>query len=86
MKSMKRLNNQGGQAMVEMVLLAAMGVFLTVTVSNLLRSSDFASNLIAKPWNNLSGMIECGVWAPCGSQNKGMHPATSERNLSLRPD
>lgn len=84
MKRMKRLNNQGGQAMVEMVLLAAMGVFITVMVSNLLRSSNFASNLIAKPWNNLSGMIECGVWAPCGQGQKGLHPG--ERGLSLRPD
>ena len=85
MRKPRVLNNQSGQAMVEMVLLAAMGVMLTMTVSSLLRSSDFASNLVAKPWNNLSGMIECGVWAPCGNQNPGMHPATSERTLSLRP-
>ena len=84
MKKARRLNNQSGQAMVEMVLLAAMGVFLTVTVSSLLRSSGFANNLISKPWGKLSGMIECGVWAPCGQGQKGLHPG--ERGLSLRPD
>lgn len=81
---MKRLNNQGGQLVVEAVLLLAVGAFLSTMIVNYLKDNQFAQNLVAKPWSMMSGMVECGVWAECGKGQSGKHPGT--RINSLKPD
>ncbi len=81
---MKNLRNQKGQGTVEMVLLMAIGVGLSLMVTNYLQENQFAQKLFGNPWNRLSGMIECGVWTGCASDKA--HPASSSRILSLKPD
>jgi len=78
----RRLRNQGGQMLVEMVLLLAIGVGMSMLVTNFLRDSQFAQNLIGRPWATLSGMMECGTWDGCKS---GYHPSSANRILSFKP-
>ena len=73
------LKNQGGQLMVEAVLLLALTVSFSVMVTKYLQDSQFAQKLVAKPWSTLSGMIECGVWTGCGIDS---HPNSHKRVLS----
>jgi hypothetical protein len=77
------VQNQRGQLLVEMILLMALGVGISMAITNALRSSEFAQKLIGRPWTTLSGMIECGSWSGC---QPGMHPASRNRILSFKPD
>lgn len=65
-----------------MVILLAIGVGVTLLFSRMIRQQDTANNLVTKPWEKLSGMIECGVWTGCGA---GKHPSAQARNISLDP-
>ncbi len=79
-----RIQNQRGQLIVEAVLLMAIGAMLSAFIVNYLKDNQFAQNLVAKPWELLGGMVECGVWAECGKGQAGRHPGT--RINSLKPD
>ncbi len=79
---MSPLRNQKGQGVVELVLLMAVTVSISLAVSKYLRDNQAVQNLVGKPWNTLSGMIECGVWSGCGS---GKHPNSINRSLSYKP-
>lgn len=78
-----RLKNQGGQLIVEAVLLMALTVGVSLVVTKYLEQNKFAQKLVSKPWTVLSGMIECGVWSGC---KPGKHPNTMERILSYNPE
>lgn len=80
---MKRLQNQNGQILVEMILILALGVGLSSLAVKLLRDNQFAQNLVVRPWATLSGMIECGTWDGCKA---GYHPASGNRILSFKPN
>jgi len=75
-----RLKSQAGQAVLEGVLLLSILMFTATTVTKYLQDKKVAAKLVEKPWSRLAGMIECGVWEPCGS---GLHPQTTDRLLSL---
>ncbi|PIS11227.1 MAG: hypothetical protein COT73_05105 [Bdellovibrio sp. CG10_big_fil_rev_8_21_14_0_10_47_8] len=77
------MKNQGGQMIVETILLLALLVSVSLLVSKYLQESRFAQKLVGEPWGTLSGMIECGVWTGCGA---GKHPNSKGRYLSLRPN
>lgn len=79
---MKRQPNEKGQILVESVLLMALLAGITVLVQSQIQRRGFLNNLIAKPWESVSGMAECGVWGPCAA---GKHPLTRNRTLSLDP-
>ena len=76
------INNQGGQLMVEAILLLAIAVGASIMITHYFEEKKFTQNLVAKPWGTLTGMIECGVWTGC---KKGAHPNTTSRTLSLDP-
>jgi hypothetical protein len=76
------VKNQSGQLLVEMILLMAIGVGISMMITNYLRDNQFAQNLVARPWATLSGMIECGTWDGC---KPGYHPGSSNRILSFKP-
>ena len=77
------VKNQKGQGVVEMVLLLAIVISISMLISNQLQKKKFIQNLVGKPWEKLSGMIECGVWTGCAP---GRHPNSINRNLSYKPD
>lgn len=79
----KTIRNQKGQGVVEMVLLLSVIVSISMLVSNHFQKTKFIQNLVAQPWEHLTGMIECGVWTGC---SKGKHPNSLNRNLSYKPD
>ncbi len=83
MKNSRPLGNQGGQLVVEAVLLLAVTISCSLLLTRYLQENQFAQKLVAKPWGTLSGMIECGVWTGCGS---GKHPNSRNRYLSLKPE
>lgn len=80
---MKGIRDQRGQGVVEMVLLMAVVVSISLMVTQYLEKNKAAQKLFGDPWNRLSGMIECGVWSGCGD---GKHPSSVNRILSLKPD
>lgn len=77
------LKNQKGQGAVEAVLLMAIIATGTLIFSSIMEEQQFVQKLVAKPWETLSGMIECGTWKGCGS---GMHPNSLDRAISYKPD
>lgn len=85
MRTPRQIRNQGGQVIVEAVLLMVMMMATTYAVTNYFRQNKVASKLTLEPWQKLSGMIECGSWSDCRA-NKGLHPSTRNRNLSSRTE
>jgi len=79
-------NNQRGQLVVESVLLLVVMIAVMTLMIKGLKNSDYVGNLSFKPWAKISGMVECGVWEPCGitlANGAGLFPNT--RTLSLLP-
>ena len=77
-----KLGSQKGQGLVEAILLMAFIGSLSILVVSRLQSAQFLQNIVTRPWAMLAGMVECGVWEPCGP---GKHPGNRNRNLSLDP-
>ena len=77
--------NEKGQTVLEAVLLIVVLVGLSTFLMNGLKKMDYVATLTVDPWARVSGMIECGVWSPCGLQtpSPGQHP--SNRVISYRP-
>lgn len=75
------LQDQGGQLVVEAVLLIVLGMFFTSFILKGLREHEFVKSMV--PWAMLSGMVECGTWNRCA---KGQHPNASDRRLSLNTE
>lgn len=81
----RSLDNEKGQLVVEAVLLIIVMMGAALLLTSKLREMEFVQGLTSKPWAMLSGMIECGVWKPCGKSSPaaGLHPSTSNRVSSL---
>jgi hypothetical protein len=81
-----QIKNKKGQLVVEAVLLMVLMLSIAAFVTKWLKDSEFAEKLAVEPLAKLSGMIQCGAWAPCGIDQKkaGLHP-NSARMLSLNP-
>ena len=82
------IKNQKGQSIIEAVLLIFVAVTLMATLSNFLKGKEFAKKLVSGPWKNISGMVQCGVWKPCGigNENTADHPSNIRRNRSWRKE
>lgn len=77
----KKPINQLGQATVEMVLLLVLGVAVIFMIFKGLKETNYIGKLIGDPWVKVAGMVECGVWKPCGLGKKSKdHPGN--RTLS----
>lgn len=84
------MNNQKGQAVVEgvllmVVMLMLIGILITFFKGN--NNGPIVQQLTQGPWGRLSGMIQCGVWEPCGIGNPvaEKNPNTMARTLTLDP-
>lgn len=83
-----RPSGQSGQVIVEYMLLLVIVIGLSAMVRNALVESKFIQGFTFQPWAKLDGMIQCGVWLPCGLKNNasGLHPDSGARAISHRPD
>ncbi len=77
-----RLSNQGGQLIIEAVLIIVMFVAFTGLVTNYFKSNEVLRQLISGPWVNLAGMLQNGVWAPA-STGAAIHPNAHGRHVVI---
>ena len=57
------LRSQTGQMATEMILIMTMLLALTFAISAYFKNDEVFKKLVTGPWQNLSGMIQNGVWA-----------------------
>ncbi|MCC7404017.1 MAG: hypothetical protein IT288_06410 [Bdellovibrionales bacterium] len=74
---------QTGQMVVEMLLLLTVLFGVTLAISSYFRKEEIFVQLISGPWQNLSGMIQNGVWAPPAASMHN-HPNHHSRHVSLK--
>lgn len=80
----KLVRNNKGQFVIETVLLMIVMVGFFIAGTTKLKESKALAKMIAGPWEQVSGMIESGVWdSPDAARKK--HPNQIERSLSLDP-
>jgi hypothetical protein len=86
LKKSLKTKNQVGQASVEMVLLMVLGVAVIFSVFKGLQETNFIGKMIGDPWAKVAGMVECGVWQPCGigAPKAKLHPGQGSRTLSYK--
>ena len=77
--------NQRGQFVIESVLLMVVMMGLFVTSMNTLREGKYLSNMVERPWAEVQGMLECGVWGPPSKACKSL-PGQLGRQVSLKPN
>jgi hypothetical protein len=88
--NMQLRRNQKGQLAVEAVLLMVLSIGIIALAMKFFKGNangPVVSQLTQGPWARLSGMIQCGVWEPCGfgNPNPGKNPNTMARTLTLDP-
>lgn len=76
------LNNQGGQMIVEYILLTVVAIGLSVLISSSLKENEFLGKLISSPWTSLAGMIQNGSWGDPKSTIPN-HPNHHQNSASL---
>lgn len=74
-----------GQAVIEAVLLSIVLLGAVLLVSRYFQQEELIRRIVSGPWQNLSGMIQNGVWAPPRISMK-MHPNLHIRHVSLKGD
>lgn len=81
----KRCSNQKGQMATEMILMLAIFIVSMYFVSQQFVQRGFLKTLVQGPWEQLSGMIECGMWDSPESA-RPYHPNNHDRHASLLGD
>ncbi|MDG0814825.1 TadE/TadG family type IV pilus assembly protein [Bdellovibrio svalbardensis] len=79
------LQNQRGQFVIEAVLLMVVMLGVFIASMNTLREGKYLANLIERPWAEVQGMLECGVWGPPSKACKTL-PGQLGRQVSLKPN
>lgn len=84
---MKKLlvRNQRGQVAVGFVLTMVVFLAVSMAAAKKLKESQYISQLFSKPWDQLAGMIENGVWGPV-NKTQTYHPTRYSRHISLKGD
>lgn len=79
---MPQLRKQGGQMIVEAVLIIVLFMGATMLVTNYFKDNDVLKKLIHGPWQNLAGMLQNGIW---GTPEKtvGLHPNSHKRHVVI---
>jgi competence protein ComGC len=73
MKESHSLSNNRGQFVIEMVLLMVISMMLFAALINTFKEKQIMENILVKPWEKISGMIENGVWGG-PAQTRSIHP------------
>ncbi|HWU42237.1 MAG TPA: hypothetical protein VN132_02325 [Bdellovibrio sp.] len=81
----KVANNRRGQMVIESVLLMIVMLSIFIASVNALRDGQFLAKLIGRPWGQVAGMLECGVWGPPKTACQSL-PGQPGRSLSLNPN
>lgn len=78
-------NSQKGQMIVEAILIMVVLLAIVGLTAQVFKKDDFVASLVSKPWQNIAGMLQNGVWAP---PNKGakLHPNHYIRHISIKGD
>lgn len=80
-----KLQQQGGQMIIEAVLIMTMLMGFAYIVTSSFRSNETVAKLVSGPWTSLAGVIQNGTWAPA-EQNMKSHPSDMDRRISLEGD
>lgn len=79
-------NQQSGQGTVELILLMVVMIAIVKFSTQYMKKTEFLKQITSGPWAAMDGMIQCGVWKPCGLKNpSSFHPSSGERVLSAKP-
>ncbi len=70
---LKRNFKQGGQFMLEGILLMTMFFGMAMLVKKQFKEKHIISMLVAEPWSQISGMMSNGVWKK-EAAGRSMHP------------
>ncbi|MGZ3723899.1 MAG: hypothetical protein ACXVA9_13240 [Bdellovibrionales bacterium] len=76
------LHNQGGQLIVEAVLIIVLLMAVTFSVAHFFKGQDLIKKLISGPWVSLAGLIQNGVWLPVEQSNVS-HPNGHGRHIVI---
>jgi hypothetical protein len=82
MKRMPGLRNQGGQQIVEAILIIVILMGTTMIAASYFKNQEVIKKLISGPWQNLAGMIQNGVWLP-PQQSNISHPNGHGRHVVI---
>lgn len=75
---------QNGQLAIEAILLLLVMVTLIISGSKIIREKQLFAQVMKNPSNQLTGMVENGVWGP-SKTTQGQHPNQIDRSVSLKP-
>lgn len=75
---------QDGQLAIEAILLLLVMVTLIISGSKIIRERQLFSKVMQNPSNQLTGMIENGVWGPSKTA-QAKHPNQIDRSVSFKP-
>ncbi len=53
---------EAGQASIEMALMLVVMIFVATSTAQFFKKTDYFANLVSGPWQQLSGLIQNGVW------------------------
>ena len=81
----KRIKNEKGQMIIEAVLIMALLLLAFRLLYNTVFGENFAEQLVQRPFQRLSGVIENGVYGT-PDQTRGAHPNHQRRQLSYLGD
>ncbi len=83
MRASKHIANEAGQMMIEALLLTIVMGAIAFTLTQKLKESKLAPNLVTGPWEKVAGMAESGVWDPASTAQK-KHPNNFSRFFTPR--
>lgn len=75
--------NRKGQAVVESILILILFFALTTLIAAGFKQNELFTQMASAPWQNLSGMLQNGVWAP-PANSVFVHPSQHERHISSK--
>ncbi|MCB0422137.1 MAG: hypothetical protein KDD61_14155 [Bdellovibrionales bacterium] len=79
----KPLRSQGGQMILEAILILVVLFGATLFIAEKLKSEEAFASVISKPWKSIAGMLENGYWeAPEASRTR--HPNKLNRHISIK--
>lgn len=79
------MRNSRGQMILEAVLLMTIFLAITAAIAASLKKNEAVTRLVQGPWQNLSGLLQNGVWQP-PKTSQPMHPSVHSRHISLQGD
>lgn len=77
--------SQKGQMAVEMLLLLVVLFGVFSLISREFKKNDFIRSIVAEPWEQLSGLLQNGVWQNSKDSLKH-HPSQKSRHSSIAGD